>query len=525
MTDYDVVVHGGSIIDGTGTDPIRANLGVRGGRVAEISRADLRGAQVIDASGLIVTPGFIDLHSHADFRIQGHPQASTQLPQGVTTLVGGNCGFSPFPVADLETMRTSSAFLEPELGWEWTDAGGFADAVDAAGPAINMVTQAGHNALREAVMGGEQRLASDDDLAAMGELLATAAAQGVQGFSTGLIYAPGTYSDERELQYLVSAAGRLGLLYSTHIRNEGARLIEAVEEAIRLATAGGARLQISHLKAAGERHHGRTAEALGLIDEAAEAGLDVAADVYPYTASSTTLTTRLPTWALDGGTAALLRRLADTEARERILAEMRQGQATVAAGVMIAHLGPGRYQDAAGQSLAQIARAEGVDDAEATLRILAAHDGGASVVLHSMSDEDVDRVLAHPRVAVASDGWVLRDQGQGRPHPRSFGTFPRVISHYVRERRLLTLPEAVRKMTSLPASRLGWSARGILRAGSVADVAVFDPRTFTDNATFSDPWRLATGMHAVLVAGRVAFDGGEVTTVRAGTMLRGQRLT
>lgn len=520
MSDYDVVIHGGSIIDGTGTEPVRANLGVHRGTIAEISPTDLRGDQVIDATGLVVTPGFIDMHSHADFRIPGHPEATTQLPQGVTSLVGGNCGFSPFPVGDPERIRNSSSFLGSGLDWDWTDAAGYADVVDAANPAINMVAQVGHNALREAVMGGEQRLAEDEDLEAMADLLTTAAQQGVHGFSTGLIYAPGTYSDERELQHLVTAAGRNGLLYSTHIRNEGSRLTDAVSEAIRLATGGGTRLQVSHLKAAGERNHGGTAAALDLIDEAAEAGLDVAADVYPYTASSTSLTTRLPSWALDGGTRSMLARLDDADQRERILTEMREGQATAATGVIIAGLRPGPYADRAGQSLAQIAEAEGVDDAEATLRILAAHDGAASVVLHSMSAEDVARVLSHPRVAVASDGAVLEPEGEGRPHPRSFGTFPRVIARYVREQALLTLPEAIRKMTSLPASRLGWLDRGVLRPGAVADVAVFDSETFTDNATFHEPWQLATGTHAVLVAGQVAYDDGKPTGARAGRLLR-----
>jgi len=522
MSEFDVVIDGGILIDGTGAEPVPAHVGIRQGRIAEISAHPLQGAHTIDAAGMTVTPGFIDLHSHADFRVQGHPQADTQLHQGVTTLVTGNCGFSPFPIADAERMRTSSAFLEPELGWDWTDAAGYAAAVDAAEPAINIVAQVGHNAVREAVMGGDQRLADDDDLAAMATLVQKAAEQGAQGFSTGLIYAPGTYSDERELQHLVGAAGRGGLLYSTHIRNEGARLTDAVAEAIRLARAGGTRLQISHLKSAGLGNHGGVHAALDLIDEAAEAGLDVAADVYPYTASSTTLTTRLPTWALDGGTRAMLQRLGDPAAREKVLTEMRQGQATPADRVMIAHVGPGRYAQMAGQSLAQIAEEEGVDDAEATLRILHAHDGNASVVLHSMSPDDVATVIAHPKVAVASDGWVLTPTGEGRPHPRSFGTFPRVIAHYVRQLGLISLPEAIRKMTSLPASRLGWANRGVLRAGAVADVAVFDADTFADNSTFTDPWHLAGGMHAVLVAGQVAFDGGAPTGVRAGRVLRSE---
>lgn len=521
MSDYDVVISGGTVLDGTGAQPVAANIGIIDGVIAQVSDQPLRGQQRIDADGQVVAPGFIDLHSHADFRLPGWPAASTQLPQGVTTLLVGNCGFSPFPVADLQEMKSTTAFLEPELNWEWQGHRDFTRVVAESRPAINMATQVGHHALRSAVLGGAERLAEPAELAQMADLLADAAGSGTQGFSTGLIYAPGTYSDEREVQYLVSAAARAGLLYSTHIRNEGAKLTDAVREAIRVAENAGARLQISHLKAAGPANHGTVGLALDLIDEAAERGVDVAADVYPYTASSTTLTTRLPAWAMDGGPKGLLARLADPAQRAALLAELRAEErpSTPASGVMIADIGPGRYGDTAGQSLAQIATAEGIDAAEATLRILAEHEGAVSVVLHSMAAEDVEKVVAHPRVAIASDGWVMRPEGPGQPHPRSFGTFPRVLAHYVRDRGVLSLAEAVRKMTSLPASRLGWSDRGVLHPGAVADVVVFDPQTIADRSTFTQPWQLATGVSEVLVAGQVALRGGQPTGVRAGSVL------
>ncbi|WP_166355325.1 N-acyl-D-amino-acid deacylase family protein [Phytoactinopolyspora limicola] len=525
MSEYDLVVRGGMVVDGTGADPVLADVGIGAGTIQEVSASPLRARQIVDAAGRCVAPGFIDLHSHADFRMEGWPAASTQLPQGVTTLLGGNCGFSPFPISDVEEMKTSTAFFEPELSWHWTHHDGFAAAVDRARPAVNLATQVGHQAVRLAVMSGEERQASDDELAAMATLLTEAAESGAHGFSTGLIYAPGTYADEREVQYLVSAATQAGLLYSTHIRNESARLREAVEEAIRVAENAGARLQISHIKAAGQRFHGTVSAVLDLIDDAAERGVDVAGDVYPYAASSTTLTTRLPTWAMDGGPEALLTRLADPAQRERIVAELRRrdGEHADAAKVMLADLGPGRYENAAGSSLADIATRDGIDAAEATLRVLEEHAATVTVVIHGMSEDDVETVLRHPRVAVASDGWVLRAEGPGRPHPRSFGTFPRVLARYVRERGVLSLPEAVRKMTSLPASRLGWSDRGVIRVGAVADVVVFDPDNVADLSTYTEPWQLATGVDVVLVGGELAVNDGKPTGVHAGQVLRRSR--
>ncbi|AYY13632.1 D-aminoacylase [Actinobacteria bacterium YIM 96077] len=533
MSEFEIVIRGGAVLDGTGSEPVVADIGISDGVIQAVSgpraadgtnppsRAErLTGHRVIDASDRVVAPGFIDLHSHADFTLEGWPAATTELHQGVTTLLTGNCGFSPFPVGDVEEAKTASAFLAPELSWSWRDHDGFAAALDKARPAINVAAQTGHSSLRLAAMGGAEREASPDDLARMSALLAEAAGSGAHGFSTGLIYAPGTYSNEEEVRQLVGVAADAGLLYSTHIRNEAEHLHEAIAEAIRAAEATGARLQISHLKAAGPRNHGAVTGALRLIDDAAARGVDVAADVYPYTASSTTLTTRLPAWALDGGPPELLRRLRHSGERERIAAELRHeaDQTLGPENVVIADLGDGRYRDAVGSSLADVARREGTDPAEVTLRILEEHDAAVAVVMHGMSDDDVETVLRHPRVAVASDGWVMRPEGAGKPHPRNFGTFPRVLARYVRERGVLSLPEAVRKMTSLPASRLGLDGRGIIRPGAAADVVVFDPDTVTDRSTFADPWQLSTGVSTVLVNGQIALEG-DPTGSRAGRVL------
>ncbi len=522
MSHHEILVSGGTVVDGTGAAGVAADVGIDGGRIAAVAAPGaLSGDVAIDAGGLVVAPGFVDLHSHADFSIAGHPAADTALAQGVTTLVTGNCGWSPFPVGDLAELRAASAFLRPQLDWSWTDAAGYADAVDATRPAVNLALQVGHSALRLAAFGGAERAPEPAELARMADLLATAAAQGVWGFSTGLIYAPGAYADAAEITALARVAAEHGLLYSTHIRGEADTLLDAVAEAIGAARESGVRLEISHLKAMGRSNHGAVTAALRMIDEARTDGVDVTCDVYPYTASSTTLTSRLPAWAMDGGVPRLLERLADPATRERIAAGLRDRMSRDVdpEGVVVAELPPGPFSGSRGRSVADVARQLGTEPAEAALRLLAGHQGAVAVVNHAMAQEDVDTVLRHPVASVASDGWVLTPTGEGRPHPRSFGTFTRVLGRHVRAGDL-ALADAVRKMTALPASRLGMTDRGVLAPGAVADVAVFDPATVADRSTYDDPWQLSTGVRHVLVRGEAVLADGVPTGARPGGVLR-----
>ncbi|MEY8041450.1 amidohydrolase family protein [Saccharopolyspora cebuensis] len=523
MARFDTVITGGEVVDGTGAPRRRRDVGITGGRIAEISPGPLTGGTVVDAAGQVVAPGFIDLHSHADYTLQAAPAATTQIRQGVTTLITGNCGHSPFPVRDVELLRRASILGDAGMSWDWRDAAGFRRTLDGTAPAVNVGLQVGHHAVRLAVLGDADRAPDADELAAMCALVAEAGRQGAVGFSTGLIYAPGVFADAAEVRALVATAARAGLLYSTHVRDESSGLLDAVREAIEAAEAGGARLEVSHLKATGPGNHGAVVEALALIDAARERGLDVAADVYPYAASSTALVSRLPSWALAGGRAALLARLADPAVRDRIAREVRAsfGHDADPEGIVLADLPAGPYRGSTGRSIADIGRAEGTDPAEAALRVLAAHDAEVTIVHHGMSEADVDTVLRHPEVSVASDGWTLTERGAGRPHPRSFGTFARVLGRYVRERGVLDLEEAVRKMTSLPASRLRLADRGVLAPGAVADVVVFDPATIVDRATYEQPWQLATGCTAVLVGGVPALLAGEPTGRTAGRVLTG----
>ncbi|MFI5733702.1 amidohydrolase family protein [Kribbella sp. NPDC051587] len=507
----------GRVLDGTGAEEKALSVLIDGERIVDLLPPGATvDAELIDAQGGIVAPGFIDLHSHADFTVRTSPSAETQLHQGVTTLLTGNCGWSPFPITDLDELRAGAAFLGAQHDWSWRDGAGFAEGVTAA---VNVALQVGHCTLRIAAMGSAERPPSPEELRRMQDLLREAADQGTVGFSTGLIYAPGAYADPAEVAVLVATAAECGLLYSTHIRNEGADLLQALDEAVTAARAGGARLEVSHLKAVGAPNHGLVAAALDQLDQARADGVDVTWDAYPYTATSTTLTTRLPIWALDGGTQALLARLKDPGERERIAHALRTSGLFDPSAVVIASLPPGRYSDARGHSLADIAQADNVDAAEAVCRVLEHHHAAVGVVNHAMSPEDVETVLRHPCTSIASDGWILDATGPGHPHPRNFGTFPRVLGHYTREQQVLTLPEAVRRMTSLPAARLGLTDRGVLTPGAVADLVVFNPDQIADRSTYADPWQLSVGVVHVLVAGEPVLANGVPTGARPGRVL------
>ncbi|GAB2750053.1 D-aminoacylase [Salinifilum aidingensis] len=521
MSEHDIAVNGGVLVDGTGRARRRGNLGITAGRIAEIGPRRLRGAREIDATGLVVAPGFIDLHTHADFTVEESPAALPQLRQGVTTLITGNCGHSPFPVGDLGLLRRASIFDDRPLSWDWRDARGFRAAVDRARPAVNIGVQVGHNAIRLAVLGEQDREPDPAELERMRACVRAAAAGGALGFSTGLIYAPGVFAPDWEVAALVETAAAHGLLYSTHLRDEAAGLLGALDEAVVAARRSGARLQVSHLKAAGPENHGSVTEALARLDSARAGGVDAAADVYPYTASSTSLLTALPPWAVDGGSGPLLERLADAEQRRRIAAETRRrfGRDLDPHGLVLAEAPAGRYSAHVGSSVVEIARCEGTDAAEAVLRVLQAHRGEVLVVHHSMHADDVRAVLRHPRVAVASDGWTLAERGEGHPHPRSFGTFARVLGWYVRDEGLLGLEEAVRKMTELPATRLRLAGRGVLATGAVGDVTVFDPAAIHDRARYERPRQGATGCRAVVVNGEPVIVDGDTTGRRPGRVL------
>lgn len=527
----DLKIEGATVIDGTGAAGGRTDVGVRDELIAAVGDLSRESAgRTIHAAGKVLAPGFIDMHSHSDWRLWANRRAESKIRQGVTTEVVGNCGFSPAPASDdhLDDLRGFALYLPKGMDFRWRSVGEYLDAFDADGTALNVVQLVGHGTLRVAAMGFARRAPDAGELKTMQRLLAQAMEDGAWGVSTGLIYAPGSYATTEEIVAVARAAARHRGFYASHIRGEGATLLEAVAEAIQVGREADLPVQVSHLKAAGRPNWGKVADALAMIDAARGEGLDVTADVYPYTASSTTVRTLLPDWALEGGIDAMMQRLGDPEVRARIRRELEApvtGQSLLDRigweNVMIAYCA--RRKDAEGRRLSEIAAARTMDPLDAALELIVDEAGKAYMILFQLAEADVRRVLAHPAVMIGSDGSALAPHGplgEGKPHPRSYGTFPRVLGEYAREQRVLSLAEAVHKMTGLPAQRLGLRDRGVIRPGARADLVVFDPRRVADLATYEDPHRYAAGIEHVAVNGRLVIRDGEHTGSLPGRVLR-----
>jgi N-acyl-D-amino-acid deacylase len=524
----DLKITGGHVFDGTGTPAARADVGVTGESVAMVGDlAREQAGQTLDASGLMVAPGFIDMHSHSDWRLFGNRRAESKIRQGVTTEVVGNCGFSPAPVSSefRDDMRGFALYVPPGMDFSWTSVKDFLGRYEDQGLALNVAQLIGHGTLRLAAMGFARRPPSAKELATMRALMEAAMIDGACGLSTGLIYAPGSYAETAEIVEVAKGAAAAGGFYASHIRGEGATLLEAITEAIRVGREGGLPVQVSHIKAAGRAHWGRVADALALIDAARAEGLDVLADVYPYTASSTTIRTLLPDWALEGGIDAMLKRLRDPATRAEIRTDMDQGP-VLARGlewrdIMVASA-PSR-PEIEGRRIDEIAARWGKDPIEAAFEVIEGEKGRGNIILFQLDEADLRRALVHPRVMIGSDGSSLATTGpmaDGKPHPRSYGTFPRVLGRYARDERVLPLETAVHKMTGLPAARLGLADRGVIRPGVKADIVVFSREGIRDLATYEEPHRYATGISHVLVNGRAVIKDGEHTGSLPGRVLR-----
>lgn len=528
---WSLLIKNGTVIDGSGGARRSADVALEGDRIGVIApRLEGEAAQVIDAQGLMVAPGFIDIHSHSDFFYQHCPSAESKVRQGVTTEVVGMCSFSPAPVHPdrRHLIEELAASLGSRLEIAWSGFAQYLDYLDSLDLSVNVVHFVGHGALRLAAMGADDRSPSPTELARMKELLKEAVEAGAYGFSTGLVYAPSAFADTQELVELARSMVTTGGLYFSHIRGEANTLVEAVEEAIRIAAESGVGLQIAHIKAAGRENWPKMDTVLGLIDEARGRGLDVSADVYPYAASSTVMVLLLPRWAHDGGTPELVKRLANAEIRQRIVSECTQpdGRWGTPAGsvawddVMIATCGDPRYE---GMTIAELAAKSGRPGSEAMMDLLMRHDGKVSMVLFSQSEENVRKAIRHSAVMIGSDSIGLTcgsGPHPGKPHPRMYGSFPRVLGRYVREQELLSWEEGVARMTGRPAEKLGLRDRGLLREGFFADVMIFDPQTIGDEATFRDPHRYPRGVSHVIVNGDIVVEGDRFHSLPAGRVLR-----
>ncbi|HHY93594.1 MAG TPA: D-aminoacylase [Firmicutes bacterium] len=529
----DVVIRGGQLVDGTGNPWIRADVGVRGSRVAAIGHLEEeRARRVLDATGLVVAPGFVDIHSHSDLALLVDGRAMSKVLQGVTTEVVGNCGLSAAPLRGEAGgfVRDTARHLADHVPWGWRTVGEYLGVVEERGVAVNVATLVGHRTLRVGVMGYSARPSLPADWEEMGRLLAQGLEEGAWGFSTGLAYAPGSYASQEELVYLCQVTARYRAFYSSHIRDEEAHVVEAIQEALEVSRLSGEPVEISHHKGVGRHHRGRAEDTLQLIGEYRLRGrIEVSFDIYPYTAASTWLSSYLPTWALEGGIPALLERLGREEYRARIREQMRRDlyegndPPQVWEEFMISRVHGEKPHPWEGKTLAEIAAARGQDPYETVFDVLLEGRGLVSVIRFETTEGELATLLRHPLSVIGSDGSALACEGPlaaGHPHPRNFGTFPRVLARYVREQEVLTLEEAVRKMTSAPASRVGIRDRGLLLPGMAADVVVFDPLRIQDTATYRHPKRYPEGIAWVLVNGQVVAEDGHHTGALPGRILR-----
>jgi N-acyl-D-amino-acid deacylase len=524
----DILIENGTVIDGTGAAGRPAGVAVKGDRIAAVG--DLSGWQsqlVLDASGLVVAPGFIDMHTHSDLSLLINSRAESKLRQGVTTEVLGQCGFSPAPAPDgsLDAVRASFSEWGRIVEWTWGSLADYLDAFRTRGVSVNVVPIVGHGTIRSVVMGRDDRPPAGDELRKMQRHVAQAMEDGAFGLSTGLYYAPGMFADTKELIALASAMADRNGLYFSHIRGEGVNLLTSVGEAIEIGRRAGVRVQISHFKAEGTHNWGRTVESLAMVEEARRAGVDVGYDVYPYTAWNTSLGQMLPGWAREGSIETILGRLTDPPTRARIIEEIRQ-EADADPGRwerrLLASAITEQYHPSQGRTIAAISQERGTPPIETVLDILLVERLGAGMVGFGMCEEDVRRVLSHPLATIGSDSASQAPYGvlgDDHPHPRTYGTFARVLGHYSRDEKLFPLEDAVAKMTGRSADRLGLTDRGRIAEGLAGDLVVFDPARIADTATYENPKQYATGVRWVIVNGTIELDGDNHQDRKPGRVL------
>jgi len=497
---FDLVLANVRIVDGTGAPARAGDVAVRDGRIVRVGRVgNAASRERIDGTGLVVAPGFIDVHTHAD-NVAAQPLAENFVRMGVTSIVAGNCGSSASSIGEA------------------------LDRIRETGISVNFATLIGHNTVRSAVMGSAERAPTSGEMDRMKGLVFKGMAEGAVGFSTGLQYVPGTYARPSEILELARVAANEGGIYATHMRNEGTALEAAVAESIHVARTLDMALQISHLKVDSPSRWGASAAALKLIDEARAAGVRVQADQYAYTAGSSSLSIRFPSWALEGGAVQMRARLNDPLTWARIKKEMQalfeeRGFTDLSWAAVASYRADPSLNGLSMKEVASKLSGSASTDAQLEAARTLMLGGGASMVYHFIGDEDIARIMRHPMVAFASDAGVLQP-GAGVPHPRGYGNNARVLGEYVRERRILTLEEAVRKMTSLPAAHFGFAGRGVIREGAVADLVLFDPVRVRDAATYARPHAYPEGIVHVIVRGTLVVQSGEHTGARPGQVLR-----
>ncbi len=533
----DVLIRNGRIVDGTGNPWYSGDVAVRGDRIAAIGRpGSIKAKRVIDASGLVVSPGFIDMLGQSEASLLVDNRAISKLSQGITTEITGE-GQSVAPQNELTIAALKPLLDLFHLTVDWTDLAGYFRRLEKTGTPINLGTYVGAAQVREAIIGDADRAPTPAELEQMKELVARAMQQGAFGISTALIYPPGHYARTQELIELARVAARYGGLYATHMRSEGQSQTEALEEAIRIGREAGLPVEIFHLKVSGKSRWGNMKQVVARIQAARDSGLDIAADMYPYIAGATALASSLPPWVADGGSDKLLERLRDPATRQRIAREMSEPHADWenlyldcggGPGVIISSVTSPALKKYDGMSVADMAKAEGKPELEALLDFVLADQAQTGALYFMASEEDLITGLRQPWTSIGLDCSASPPDGplfEPHNHPRAWGSMPRFLGRYARDLNLMPLEQAVRKITSLPAQRELLDNRGLLKAGFYADIAVFDAGRIIDNATFDEPNRQSTGVEYVLVNGQLAFERGRMTGTMAGRALRARGAT
>jgi len=529
MLMYDLIIRAAHIVDGTGRAAFVGDLGIVGERIAALGdHIEGQAHREIDARGWTLAPGFIDAHTHDDLMVLRKAVVPPKVQQGITTLVIGNCGFGMAPMvpAHMTAMQTASAAVlgGDEQPWSWPTLGALLETLRTMALGQNARALLGHNALRVAVMGFETRPASEQEMQAQEGLIAEAMQAGAAGMSLGLMYVPGMYTPQDELTRLARVVGRYGGVITSHMRGEGDLLLDSVDEMLTLAERADVAMHISHLKVTGRKNWGSINRALERIANARAHGLSITVDMYPYTAGSTTMTQLLPPWALEGGMDAMLQRLREPAVQRQILQDFAHGlpgwENQVGAlgweGIMLASVQQDAHRHLEGLTIAEAAAQLGLAPGETFFHLLLTEQGRVTIIVFSMDERDVDMVIQSPFAMLGSDGLPILS---GKPHPRLYGSFPRFLRRYVREQRSLTLEEAIHKITAFPAERFGIAERGIIAAGEIADLVLFDPDRINDRATYAEPHAYPEGILAVLVAGTPVVMRGEVQAERPGHLL------
>jgi N-acyl-D-amino-acid deacylase len=525
----DILIKNGLVVDGTGKPAFKADVGIAAGRIALVAEGiEQETKRTIQAPGLYLAPGFIDPHTHSDLTLLADPRAESKIHQGVTTEVIGNCGFSPAPLlgAAVEEVRAEAELLGIDV--TWTSVAEYLECLRHPGITVNVVPLVGHNTVRGSVLGYDDVQPEPAKQAEMERLVADAMEQGARGLSTGLFYPPGFYARTEEVINLARVAAHHGGIYASHIRSESDLLLEAVAEAIEIGEQAEINVEVAHLKLAGYHNWGDVDRLIVMLEEARARDVRLGCDQYPYNASSTWLAAMLPYWAQAGGAKATAERLGSPDVRAQLRKDWEEnrvewedrGGVRDWTDILVSECDT--RPEVLGKSIAEIAAAEGKDPLEAAFDLIVVSKGQVGCVWFDQSEENVRTLMRHPMVVVGSDGSSMSPHGvlgQRRPHPRSYGTFPRVLGRYVREEKVLSLEEAVKKMTSVTAERFDLTDRGVIREGSWADLVLFDPQTVTDRATFTDPHQYPVGIPYVVVNGVVVIDQGQHTGALPGQVL------